>query len=497
MSMSLRVILMTMLLVITISCNSDRSIQREIEPPYRLSIATSVVSGVDIPPINNEVQKAIEAYTNTKLDIQWLPSLAYNDKINYMIATQNMPKLMVVQYNPKTVEAIHSGLFWELGPFLDQFNNLMAYPGYYRNIEVSNKIYGIPRFRDIGRTAFLYRKDWFDKLELKQPTSLDEWYEVMKALRYDDPDGNGKMDTYGMILGKDYNIWKGVDIPLTTQLAVSIGGANFWKVDQGKFIPEFETEQYMDVIKLLRRLYEEDLINRDFAIHDEVNRDFSEKGISGMTIAVPLSAKNYHELIRRRFLNAEIDVLPMRGPYGIRLPSGTGNNGFFVIPKESVPTVDEVHQVLAFLDQMMDAPMSTLQLRGIRGKHYIELSDGKTQFIDFLRFQQEVKPYRDSFLNIEGYNVPPQKDTPLGERGRMISRQSEAYTVPNPALTLHSATFREKGEELMSMISNAQTRYIMGKISDEEWEQEVKRWRQSGGDQMINEYEEAYRGDPY
>jgi putative aldouronate transport system substrate-binding protein len=485
-------IVSVLLLLFSVSCNHV-STENQTPPALQLSIVTPVVAGIEVPGKDNEIERAIEQYTHTELDIQWLPSLAYNDKIRFMIAANKMPKLMVVPYNPTTVEAIESGMFWEIGPYLHEYHNLYAYPNYYQNIEVNNKIYGVPRFRDSGRTAFLYRKDWFDALELKQPTNLDEWYTVIKTLRLADPDGNGIKDTYGIMLGKDYNMWKGVDIPFATQLAVSIGGVNSWGVDDGKFTPEFETKEYMEVLRLLRRLYKEDLINADFAVRDDVNQDFSEHGISGIAIAVPLSAKNYNELIRGRFPNAEIDVLPMLGSQGFRSPAGTGNNGFFVIPKASVTTEEELRQILQFLDRMMDAPMSTLQLRGVEGKHYEFMADGKTKFIDFIKFQQEVKPYRDSFLNIEGYNVPPQYDTPLGERGRRISRQSSTYAVPNPALTLSSPTYWEKGEELMSTIAHAQTNFIMGKISEEEWLKEVQRWHQLGGSQMIKEYEEAYK----
>ena len=45
--------------------------------------------------------------------------------------------------------------------------------------------------------GLLIRKDWLDNLGLDVPTNLDELMEVMRAFTYDDPDGNGKNDTYG------------------------------------------------------------------------------------------------------------------------------------------------------------------------------------------------------------------------------------------------------------------------------------------------------------
>jgi len=48
------------------------------------------------------------------------------------------------------------------------------------------------------REGFVIRKDWLDKLGLKEPTTLDEVFEVAKAFTEKDPDGNGKNDTYGL-----------------------------------------------------------------------------------------------------------------------------------------------------------------------------------------------------------------------------------------------------------------------------------------------------------
>ena len=45
--------------------------------------------------------------------------------------------------------------------------------------------------------GLLIRKDWLDNLGLEVPTTLDELFDVMYAFTYNDPDGNGKNDTWG------------------------------------------------------------------------------------------------------------------------------------------------------------------------------------------------------------------------------------------------------------------------------------------------------------
>jgi putative aldouronate transport system substrate-binding protein len=70
--------------------------------------------------------------------------------------------------------------------------------------------------------------------------------------------------------------------------------------------------------------------------------------------------------------------------------------------------------------------------------------------------------------------------------------ENENYIVANPALTLKSTTYNERGGELEQIITDAQTKFIMGQVDEAGWKAEVERWRKSGGDQMAAEYKESY-----
>ena len=63
---------------------------------------------------------------------------------------------------------------------------------------INGKSYGLASPGSIIKNeGLLIRKDWLDKLGLQVPTTTDELMEVMKAFTFNDPDGNGKNDTYG------------------------------------------------------------------------------------------------------------------------------------------------------------------------------------------------------------------------------------------------------------------------------------------------------------
>ena len=58
--------------------------------------------------------------------------------------------------------------------------------------------YGLSQSGSIDRNeGVLIRKDWLDKLGLDIPVTLDDFYNVMKAFTFSDPDGDGIPNTYG------------------------------------------------------------------------------------------------------------------------------------------------------------------------------------------------------------------------------------------------------------------------------------------------------------
>ncbi|MDF2961714.1 MAG: extracellular solute-binding protein family 1 [Paenibacillus sp.] len=463
--------------------------EAEDQGPLTVSMAIQQVG--DIPEKGNEVELLLEKQLNAKLNIQWIPGAAYDDKVNVMIASNEMPQLLKVQYVPNIIASMQSGIFWELGPYLKEYKNLSAQnPQFFENIQVDGKIYGVPIFSEIARAAIVYRKDWLDGLGLKPPKTVDDWYNTIKAMTLNDPDKNGKHDTFGMVLFKKYNEGQA---SLLTRFAVGLGGPNKWSIVNGSFEPEFTSKEYNDVLKLFRRLYEEKLLNQDFAVFDSAEAEkLFDSGRAGLKIAVAQTAKSQQDRLSKVDPKGVVDVVPLEGPKGIRVAGQTGNSGIYVIPKSTVKTEAELKKLLRFLDKMMEPETATLLQRGVEGKHFVKTSDNKAEFKDFTAFQREVKPYRDNMLQVDGYNSLILKDTPIGEKGTAVAKQNTSFSIPNPAGTLISATYSERGKELEQMIWDAQTKYIMGKIDDAGWQAEIEKWKKAGGSKMMEEYKANY-----
>ncbi|WP_249898075.1 extracellular solute-binding protein [Paenibacillus sp. PK3_47] len=474
----------------TSPANSSTNAPAEDHSPLELSIA--VHQAAEVPAKGNAMEQAIEKYTNTKLNFQWIPTSGYDEKINVMLASGELPKVIKISYVPTIVAAMQSDVFWEIGPYLQDYKNLAAQPEtYYDNIKVEGKLYGLPVFRSVGRAVLQYRKDWFDESGLQVPKTLDDWYNVLKAVAENDPDKNGKKDTYGLMLDKGYN--QNVSSTLT-RLSVMQGGPNKWEVDeQGNFTPEFMTEEFNDTLNLFRRLYAEKLINQDFAVTDSQTVD---KAYEAGRVALRISGGNAQTMqsnLEKVVPTAVMDAVALEGPGGIRVPAESGNAGILAIPKSSVKSEAEMKRIMTFFDQLLDKEMVNLINKGIEGTHYSVEGD-YTIPLDKDADAKEVKPYRDTLLQRgETYNMDkPMKQTELFVKNNKVVAENEKYAVTNPALTLISNTFTERGSELEQMITDAETKYIMGKIDEAGWNAEVEKWKEAGGSSLMEEYKEAY-----
>ncbi len=122
--------------------------------------------------------------------------------------------------------------------------------------------YHIPYIPDgVVSRGWWIRQDWLDKLNLKAPENVNELYEVLKAFRDRDPNGNGKRDeipyfntheneVYRLVL-----LWGGRSSGSTTKLD--------FLVENGKVSHPFAEERFKLGIKNVAKWYAEGLIDKE------------------------------------------------------------------------------------------------------------------------------------------------------------------------------------------------------------------------------------------
>ena len=220
----------------------DRS---KVEP---ITIMTPYVQS-EPPAKDSEVVKKFKELTGENIEFQWVANASYDDKLNVTLASGDLPEIIVAKgKNAGFVKSANAGAFWDLTDYLKEYPNLAQYDeAVLENSSINGKVYGIYRTRDRLRASVIVRKDWLEKMNMEMPESVDDLYEVAKAFTENDPDGNGKDDTTGIILPK----WEGLNnhSPFDV-LSVWFGAPNAWGEEKdGSLYPSFDTEEYLDSMK--------------------------------------------------------------------------------------------------------------------------------------------------------------------------------------------------------------------------------------------------------
>src|SRR3989449_4964517 len=167
--------------------------------------------------------RELEKRTGIHIEFQHPPLGQETEQFNLVAASGKYPD--VIEYNWLTnapggpARFLRDGVIVRLNDLIDRYApNLKRVLGEHtewRKMIVTDDgdIYAFPFIRSdpllLVSAGLAVRQDWLDKLNLKMPTTLDEWRGMLATFRQRDPNGNGKTD----------------GLPLSTWAATAGGGA--------------------------------------------------------------------------------------------------------------------------------------------------------------------------------------------------------------------------------------------------------------------------------
>ena len=97
--------------------------------------------------------------TGVQLNIQWVPDGSYDEKVFASLATGTLPQALYLK-NAASLsyfrDEIRSGLFWEIGPYLEDYPNLQRLkPEVLKNTAIDGKLYSLYQERALARSGII------------------------------------------------------------------------------------------------------------------------------------------------------------------------------------------------------------------------------------------------------------------------------------------------------------------------------------------------------
>ncbi|MBP1988568.1 extracellular solute-binding protein [Paenibacillus eucommiae] len=458
------------------------------------------------------VFKEIEKNLNVKLKWQLMPSAGFEDALKIKLsAGADMPDIFATwQQSPE--ELGKNGAVVALSDYFDT-----TMPNTKKAIESNpvlkaavtspdGKVYFLPSVNQPPKMGWLIRQDWLDTLNLKVPETMDEFYEVLKAFRDLDPNGNKKKDEVPAAFNYVNYVW------FYLMHAYGINTAQPWDYlgqdENGQFYTYLTRPEFKETMAFASKLYTEKLMNQDIL---NVSAEGYQKLITDNRTGVIFDALGPDYLNKIKEANPGLDakwtvMLPLKGPRGDRgMRSYSGLDGEFFVSKNS----KNVEAATRFIDYIFADPEgSSLVNWGIKGMSYEE-EGGVKQSTDFVLNNPEGLTPSDVLLSLGVQPVLPKiidpsahekiseiqlKDHPWITEG--IKRYEEAGVIRDPEKR-YRFTSEESGQikdihtQLETYISETLAKILVGNKPIDEFDSFVKTLNDKGIDKMVEIYQKV------
>ncbi|WJH33458.1 extracellular solute-binding protein [Paenibacillus sp. CC-CFT747] len=332
------------------------------------SLGVAFPKGTDVN--HNPYVDYIEKETGIRLNVTLPPLNGYDEKLNLIMGSGTGLDMINTSNSSWFVHHVNrhallplTGLIEKYGPNLKKKIPQEAWD----MVTVNGEIYAIPSLNEVKGNEIMYaRKDWLDRLGLKPPHTLEEYTAVMKAFAGQDPDGDGRKDTYGFSMLESM----GRTSPLLGAFGVQW---NAWYERDGKLVYSGILPEMKQALAYFRDLYEQDVLDPEFPINKmEVLGDKITNGQVGLYSAAWSDTRMY--IAANRAKDPKAEWIPLDFPVGSGGRSGVYNTpvvrSYNMIPVGS----EHAEEVIRFLDFVAGPGQTTLKL-GFQGDVWTREND--------------------------------------------------------------------------------------------------------------------------
>ncbi|OAS21220.1 extracellular solute-binding protein [Paenibacillus oryzisoli] len=458
---------------------------------------------------DNSVTKEIEKRTHVKLNVNMLPNNDFNSKYNALAASGDIPdmsRLGSFDYQ----KFVDQGLFLDVTPYLAQYApNLMknVKPEMWELTKHKGKQYVIPYENAAGKEVPVVRKDWLDVLNRKMPTNLEEFEQMLKAFTYDDPDKNGKNDTYGI---GNANTYAESFMPIFGAFGISPGMfANSVPMHSylkgNKIYPVAISPEYKSALSYIKNLWDAKVIDPEmFTIKaDQAMQKVAQGKIGYFNAWWSFAPQTLGQQLKMKDIvpNAQWEpIFPgIKGPEGKSGMLSFGNLGGVIAISSKTKNPEAV---LQFLDYLSTDEGWELSHYGIKGEHYREITEARTQAGQKAFDEKWLDPLSQIISRQELVEqVSNSSKDPVQINNNHFIESAAQYTLYQDIFYGIPLTDEQKsyGPDVAKYEEEMFIKFVTGKEPLSKWDEYVATWKKKGGkalmDSKIKTYNELRSGN--
>lgn len=411
----------------------------------------------------NEFTKYLEKKTNVKINYIQIPEQARAEKLSLILASGDYPDAFLgFDITPKLENSygVEEELFMPLTKYYstEYLPNLMAaleeYPNSLGFMSVMDgNIYSLPKLESCYHCtnqakAYVYQP-FLDALNLEVPTTTEEFYEALKAIKTQDPNKNGKMDEIpmaGSIVGWNdqverflMNAFCYCDLDTNTN---ADSESNLGYVMDGKKISTVvNTAEFREGLTYINKLYKEGLIYNGSFTQDSSQLTQLIESSDEPTVGFTAGGwrGQFSSLGGTRFLDFHA-IAPIQGPRGhqhaVSFPTYPGT-GALVLSSDCKYT----EAILRYYDYMYTIEGTLQQRNGFEGDAWEWAKAGQVGLDGNPAVWAPLKPWNDKDpQNVTFLQTYTSAETSTFRNGQATEENKNYYSPENNEKVLYDET---------------------------------------------------------
>ncbi|MGO4936082.1 extracellular solute-binding protein [Fundicoccus sp. Sow4_H7] len=482
---------------------------------------------------NNQMTRLTEEILGIKMETVLLGGDAdnYTTKLRLALTgTEELPDVFPVYDTQMISDMIESGRARAIDEDIeahmsDRIKGIYdRFPETFYPIIRDGQTYGIANapFLEEGQVLFV-RQDWLDALGLEAPTNLEEFETVIAAFTENDPDGNGKDDTYGFTY-TGIGIYNSGWVSDPVMLFSANSGIHFpgsWQEDEnGELMYGSIHEGNRATLEKMAEWHEKGYLFPEAAATGawDAMSQFIE-GKAGMFMGRSWAYSSILDLLNT-YPDANVVAYPtLRQSNGDpSYQGGQTNDGWLMFSSE----FENTEAFFEYLDWLYDIAFGTgdFQYGFIKGVDWDEV-DGEI-VLDSKQFNEPIEtpflpgkttvlknqPKPEGFLEaydavINNGKEPENRmeyDIALSseQRPEQLNANYVAYSHIDELISSKfngepTETMKRNWEQLRTLEMQTYTNIIYGRSDITAFDDFVKQWKEQGGDKITQEVNEWYQ----
>lgn len=396
----------------------------------------------------------------------------YATAVNARVTGGDVPDMFVIPSRESMYQYADNGVILDLAPYKDKLKSVIEYTGgdeKLRADKYKDGWYLIPQKQGFQTNCVLVKKNWMEKLGQTVPTTMEGVLDLAKQFTFNDPDGNGKNDTFGL---------SGATVAgfSTILNAYDASAMNEVQIIDGKVTSTLLSPHMKEGLQMCKKFVDAGVVDPDIIANSGTTlRDKLIQNKVGVVMGMweDLLKKLYTDQMKEVDPNAEwVPINPPVGEEGIEPKSGeydiSDRAGQWVVSGALKDNKKKLDQVIKLLNYMVSDEGAKLFEYGIEGRHYnmdgdkVVPTDLMSKECDWMWAFQVCFRDNSTYLKTKFPECIPYID--FSNKIKRVEHYNNAIDVPEG---IHK-------EDMDKYIQDNMIKFIYGKRPIKEYDQFIK-----------------------